>query len=71
VTSTRLDRNPKRIRKGKASRSDSVIADAKAPDMGGGRQALGPIRDKNGCKTDRWKTPPDFLDDIREVLDVR
>ena len=44
----RLEGKLERIRNGQGGREDFIIADAKDPDMGGGRSAPGPVRDECG-----------------------
>ena len=68
MTERRLDGKLERIRTGRGGREDFIIADAKDPDMGGGRSAPGPVRDSEGRETGSWKTLPQFVDDIRAVV---
>ncbi len=65
----RLDGKLERIRSGQGGREDFIIADAKDPDMGGGRSAPGPVRDDAGRETGSWKTLPQFVEDIRAIVE--
>lgn len=75
----RLDEKIARIRSGRASASDFIIADAKDADMAFGVTAPGPAatacgggRDGRHCYTESaascWKTLADYRDQIREVI---
>ena len=69
----RLDQKLGRIRTGKATRKDFIIADAKDADMAFGITAPGPehcvcthgYNESEGC----FKTLPDYLDQIRRVIE--
>ena len=69
----RLDQKLDRIRAGKATHADFIIADAKDGDMAFGATAPGPERcacphgynESEGC----FKTLPDYLDQIRKVIE--
>ena len=65
----RLDFKLDRIRRGAGGRSDFLIADAKDPDMGGGRHAPGPVRDAEGRETGSWKALPQFVEDVRAIVE--
>ena len=69
MTERRLDGKLARIRNGRGVPADFIIADAKDPDMGGGRQAPGPARDEAGRMISGIRTLPQFVDDIRAILD--
>jgi DhnA family fructose-bisphosphate aldolase class Ia len=64
---TRLDEKLARIRAGRYTPRDFIIADAKDPDMGPSLTATGPLREKDGSWT-RYRTRPEFLDSIRAVV---
>lgn len=75
----RLDQKIARIREGRASAADFIIADAKDADMAFGITAPGPSvaagsgrRDAQYCHTESaascWKTLADYRDQIREVI---
>jgi hypothetical protein len=63
----RLDEKLARIRAGRYSRSDFIIADAKDPDMGPSLAALGPKLEADGSWT-RYRTREEFLDQIRAIV---
>jgi hypothetical protein len=63
----RLDEKLARIRAGRYSRSDFIIADAKDPDMGPGLAGLGPKLAADGSWT-RYRTRAEFLDQIRAIV---
>ncbi len=65
----RLNMKLERIRSGSGDRKDFIIADAKDPDMGGGRRAPGPVRDAEGRETGFWKTLPQFVEDVRAIVE--
>jgi hypothetical protein len=64
---TRLDEKLARIRAGRYTPRDFIIADAKDGDMGPSLTATGPRREKDGSWT-RYRTRPEFLDSIRAVV---
>ena len=64
---TRLDEKLSRIRAGRYTRRDFIIADAKDGDMGPGLTSTGPHRAKDGSWT-RYRTRAEFLDTIRAVV---
>ena len=63
----RLDEKLARIRAGRYTRRDFIIADAKDPDMGFGLPGAGPHRQADGSST-RYRTREEFLDQIRSIL---
>jgi hypothetical protein len=63
----RLDEKLARIRAGRYTRQDFIIADAKDPDMGFGLPGAGPHRQADGRWT-RYRTREEFLDQIRGIL---
>ncbi len=65
---TRLDDKLARIRAGQYTKADFIIADAKDGDMGPSLTSTGPKRDNDGTWT-RYKTRPEFLDDIALVVE--
>ncbi len=65
---TRLDKKLARIRAGKYSPKDFIIADAKDPDMGPSMTWCGPKREKDGSST-RNRTRQEFLATIRDVVE--
>ncbi len=78
-TIKRLDQKISRIREGRATASDFIIADAKDADMAFGITAPGPApaacagsRDAKFCHTESaascWKTLADYREQIREVI---
>ncbi|TYB86756.1 hypothetical protein [Oceaniovalibus sp. ACAM 378] len=64
----KLDEKLSRIRAGKYSKGDFIIADAKDGDMGPSIQACGPRRAKDGS-TDGFKTRPEFLDQVQAIVE--
>jgi hypothetical protein len=64
----RLDEKLARIRAGKYSRADFIIADAKDGDMGPSMTSTGPKRARDGSWT-RHYTRPEFLNNIRAIVD--
>jgi hypothetical protein len=64
----RLDEKLARIRAGKYTRNDFIIADAKDPDMGPSLTACGVKREKDGTIV-RNLTRAEFLDNIRAIID--
>ncbi len=64
----RLDQKLARIRAGKYTRADFIIADAKDGDMGPSMTSCGPKRAKDGTWT-RHYTRPEFLDNIRAIVE--
>ena len=63
----RLDEKLARIRAGRYTRQDFIIADAKDPDMGFGLPGAGPHRQADGSST-RYRTREEFLDQIRGII---
>ncbi|MBV9701985.1 MAG: hypothetical protein JO163_04585 [Methylobacteriaceae bacterium] len=63
----RLDEKLARIRAGRYSRADFIIADAKDGDMGPSLTSCGPKRQADGSWT-RYRTRREFLDQIRAVV---
>lgn len=63
----RLDEKLARIRAGKYTRDDFIIADAKDGDMGPSTTSCGPKREKDGSFS-RYYTRPEFLDNVRAVI---
>jgi hypothetical protein len=68
IEMARLDEKLSRIRAGKYTRADFIIADAKDPDMGPSIAALGPLRNKDGSST-RNRTRAEFLDQIAAIVE--
>jgi hypothetical protein len=64
---TRLDEKLTRIRSGRYTPRDFIIADAKDADMGPSLTGTGPRREKDGSWT-RYRTRREFLDCIRAVV---
>ncbi|WP_439619107.1 hypothetical protein [Shinella sp.] len=64
----RLDQKLARIRAGKYTRNDFIIADAKDGDMGPSITSCGPRRAKDGTWS-RHYTRPEFLENIRAVVE--
>ncbi|HZT21104.1 MAG TPA: hypothetical protein VFA23_16955 [Dongiaceae bacterium] len=63
----RLGEKLARIRAGRYSRRDFIIADAKDPDMGSGLAGAGPHRQADGGSA-RYRTREEFLDQIRSIV---
>jgi hypothetical protein len=63
----RLDEKLARIRAGRYSRSDFIIADAKDGDMGPSLASMGPHLKPDGSWT-RYRTREEFLDQIRAIV---
>jgi len=63
----RLDEKLARIRGGKYTQSDFIIADAKDGDMGPSLTSTGPKREKDGSWT-RYRTRAEFLDQIAAIV---
>jgi hypothetical protein len=64
---TRLDEKLARIRAGRYTRADFIIADAKDGDMGPSLAGCGPKREADGSST-RFRTRAEFLDQIRAIV---
>ena len=64
----KLDEKLARIRAGRYTRGDFIIADAKDPDMGPSMAACGPKRAKDGSSS-RNHTRPEFLQNVRAVVE--
>ncbi len=64
----RLDEKLARIRAGKYTRADFIIADAKDGDMGPSMTSTGPKRAKDGSWK-RYHTRTEFLNNIRAIID--
>jgi hypothetical protein len=64
---TRLDQKLARIRAGRYTRSDFIIADAKDGDMGPSLTSTGPKREPDGTWT-RYRTRPEFLEQIKAIV---
>ena len=64
---TRLDQKLARIRAGKYTRSDFIIADAKDGDMGPSIPSTGPLRQPDGSWS-RYRTRAEFLDQVRAIV---
>lgn len=67
-TMYRLDEKLARIRAGKYTRDDFIIADAKDPDMGPSIPGSGPKFGKDG-KVCGYLTRAEFLDNVRAIID--
>ncbi len=65
---TRLDDKLARIKAGRYTRADFIIADAKDADMGSGVTGTAPHRQPDGSWT-RYRTRAEFLDQIQAVID--
>ncbi len=65
---TRLDDKLARIKAGRYTRADFIIADAKDADMGSGVTGTAPNRQPDGSWT-RYRTRAEFLDQIQAVID--
>ncbi len=63
----RLEDKLDRIRAGRYTRRDFILADAKDPDIGPALTACGPRRDRDGTFL-RWRTREEFLGQIRAVV---
>jgi hypothetical protein len=63
----RIDEKLARIRAGRYTQRDFIIADAKDSDMGFGVAGAGPHREADGRST-RYRTREEFLDQIRGVV---
>jgi hypothetical protein len=63
----RIDEKLGRIRSGRYTPSDFIIADAKDGDMGFGLAGAGPHREADG-RSARYRTREEFLDQIRSVV---
>ena len=63
----RLDEKLARIRAGRYTRQDFIIADAKDPDMGFGLPGAGPHRQADGSSA-RYRTREEFLDQVRAIV---
>jgi hypothetical protein len=63
----RLDEKLARIRAGRYSRGDFIIADAKDSDMGPSLTGSGPKREPDGSWT-RYRTREEFLEQIRSIV---
>jgi hypothetical protein len=64
----RLDEKLARIRAGRYTRDDFIIADAKDGDMGPSITSCGPKRDKDGSYTRNY-TRAEFLDNVRAIIE--
>jgi len=64
---TRAEEKLARIRAGKYTRSDFIIADAKDSDMGPSMTWAGPLRAKDGTVS-RLRTRSEWLDQIEAVV---
>ncbi len=64
----RLDEKLARIRSGRSTRRDFIIADAKDGDMGPSLPSTGPLRDASGAWT-RYRSRAEFLDQIRAIVE--
>jgi hypothetical protein len=64
----RVDEKLARIRAGRYTRQDFIIADAKDGDMGPSLPSTGPKRAPDGSWT-RYRTRPEFLDQIRAIVE--
>jgi hypothetical protein len=64
---TRLDQKLARIRAGRYTKSDFIIADAKDGDMGPSLTSSGPAREPDGTWS-RYRTRPEFLEQIRAIV---
>jgi hypothetical protein len=64
---TRLDQKLARIRAGRYTKSDFIIADAKDGDMGPSLTSAGPKRERDGTWS-RYRTRPEFLEQIRVIV---
>jgi hypothetical protein len=65
---TRLEQKLGRIRTGRYTRSDFIIADAKDADMGPSLAATGPKRDGEG-NWSRYRSRSEFLDEIVAIVE--
>jgi hypothetical protein len=63
----RVDEKLARIRAGRYTRQDFIIADAKDGDMGPSLPSTGPKREPDGSWT-RYRTRAEFLDQIRAIV---
>ena len=68
MTTTRYSEKLARLRAGMGRKGDYMIADAKDSDVTGGVLATGPRRDATGQIVGA-RTRPEFLDQIRKVID--
>jgi hypothetical protein len=64
---TRLDQKLARIRAGRYTKSDFIIADAKDGDMGPSLTSAGPKRERDGTWS-RYRTRPEFLEQIKAIV---
>ncbi len=64
---TRLDQKLARIRAGRYTKSDFIIADAKDGDMGPSLTSSGPAREPDGTWS-RYRTGPEFLEQIKAIV---
>ena len=64
----RVDEKLARIRAGKYTRADFIIADAKDPDMGPSLTWAGPVRAKDGAVL-RLRTREEFLDQMQSIVE--
>ena len=64
---TRLDQKLARIRAGRYTKSDFIIADAKDGDMGPSLTSTGPKRERDGTWS-RHRTRPEFLEQIKAIV---
>lgn len=69
MTITRLEEKMARIMANPSGASDFIICDAKDSDMGFGVGHAGPLYDKNGRNTGRFKGREAFLDQIRAIVE--
>jgi hypothetical protein len=67
IAMTRFDAKIARIRAGNYKRTDFIIADAKDGDMGPSIPSCGPKLEAD-CSYSRYRTRPEFLDQIRAVI---
>jgi hypothetical protein len=65
---TRMDQKLERIRAGRYTRQDFIIADAKDADMGSGIKGLGIVRSADGAQQ-RHRTRQEFLDEIVKIIE--
>ena len=64
---SRMDEKLGRIRAGRYTKSDFIIADAKDADMGSGATGLGPRRDAQGAALG-WRNRAEFIEQIEAVI---
>ncbi len=69
MAKNRLEKKLQRIRQDPSGAKDFIICDAKDGDMGGGIPMPGPVLDKKGKPTGRYKTAEDHLAQVTALVE--